>query len=196
MTGKGRGKDVERRFHTFRLLDNFLNYFVGDAQVLDVVAPDVALRDFPELVPVARSAHHVAQRQIHPDIAIDQDAVVSFAVLELDQHDVVLARTQKRERQLQYGRHSQADAKMSTRTHPRAQRTPARLARTLTQTRTKTHSDRETGKREGQGDREAGEQGDRQTERRWAVSGLRAPRVRHGSPVLLIRIVESKSTHT
>ena len=165
MTGKGRGKDVERRFHTFRLLDNFLNYFVGDAQVLDVVAPDVALRDFPELVPVARSAHHVAQRQIHPDIAIDQDAVVSFAVLELDQHDVVLARTQKRERQLQYGRHSQADAKMSTRTHPRAQRTPARLARTHARSHKRGQKRTATERQGKEKDRETGRQGNRGTGR-------------------------------
>jgi hypothetical protein len=47
-----------------RLLDDLVDHFVGDAQVLDVVAADVALGDLPELVPVLptlRAVSHAAR---------------------------------------------------------------------------------------------------------------------------------------
>jgi hypothetical protein len=51
---------------TFGLLHDFINDFIWDTEVLDVVAADVALGDFPELVAVARGAHDVSQGQVHP----------------------------------------------------------------------------------------------------------------------------------
>ena len=64
-------------------------------EVLDRRPPDVALGHPPELVAVARGADHLPQVDVHPVVARDQVTVVGLAVLQLDQHGVVLGRPQE-----------------------------------------------------------------------------------------------------
>lgn len=48
-----------------------------------------------ELVAFWTCLHDLFQRQVHPCVAVDEMAVESFAVLELDKHGVALRRIQQ-----------------------------------------------------------------------------------------------------
>jgi hypothetical protein len=45
-------------------------------------------------------ADDVSEREVHPYVAIDQDPIVGLAILELNQHGVILACPEQREWQL------------------------------------------------------------------------------------------------
>lgn len=67
------------------LLLYLVNHFVRHSQVLDGVAPDVALCHPPETIAVLRGADDLTQVNVHPGVAAHQVAVVGFPILELYQ---------------------------------------------------------------------------------------------------------------
>ena len=67
---------------------------IGDAQVLDVAAGDVALGHQPEFVPVPGLADHLPQVDVHPVVAAHQMPIVRLPVFELHQQRVILSRFQ------------------------------------------------------------------------------------------------------
>ena len=80
------------------LLDH-VNDLVGDPEVLDGAASDVALGHPPELVAVPAGADHLPQVDVHPVVAAHQVPVVSLTVLELHQHGVILCGPKERQGQ-------------------------------------------------------------------------------------------------
>lgn len=75
-----------------RFLLDHVNHFVGDAEVLNRAAADVALRHAPELVAIPGRADNLSEVDVHPVVAADKVAVVCLAVLELHEHRVILGR--------------------------------------------------------------------------------------------------------
>lgn len=82
------------------LLLDHVDDLVGDAQVLNGAAANVALRHPPEFVPVPGRADHLAQVDVHPVVAAHQVPVVCLPVFELHQHWVILSRFQQRQGKL------------------------------------------------------------------------------------------------
>lgn len=67
------------------LLLDHVDDLVGDAQVLDGAASDVALRHPPELVPIPGRADHLPQVNVHPVVTAHQVPIVRLSILELHQ---------------------------------------------------------------------------------------------------------------
>jgi len=86
------------RFLGDDFLLNFIDHFIWDTQILDCVPSDVAFGDSPKSITVTRGANHFAKVDVHKVVAVDEMAVVSFAIFELHQHRMSLGGTEKGQR--------------------------------------------------------------------------------------------------
>ena len=110
---KNNGTNLGRFHALYVFLLDHVDDLVGNAQVLDSRAANVALVHTPEVIAIARGTDHLliviveilrnridfesyAELQIHPVVALDQMPVVSLAILQLHQHWVIDGGLQKR----------------------------------------------------------------------------------------------------
>lgn len=82
------------------LLLDHVDDLIGDTQVLDGAATDVALGHPPKLVPIPGCTDHLSKVNVHPVITAHQVPIVCLPIFEFHQHGMILSRLQQRQGKL------------------------------------------------------------------------------------------------
>lgn len=75
------------------LLSHHVDHLVGNSKILYVDAANVDFGHPPEAVAVLGRADDLSQLNVHPVVALYEVAIVRLAVLQLNEHGVILCRT-------------------------------------------------------------------------------------------------------